>query len=239
MREVIYDKYGRPISFGNTQAFAKLMTNVYVWMAMGLAMTGLTAMYVSNSLELMNLFFGNSAAMIVLIIAELAMVMILSARIMKMQFLTAGLLFAGFSVLNGVNMASIFLVYTQESIASAFFSAAGTFGAMSLVGFVIKKDLSFMGRTLLMLLVGLIIATLVNFFVHSSLMAMVLNYLGVALFTGLTAYDTQKIKNMLAEYGSDVNDTTNKLALLGSLTLYLDFINLFLYLLRIMGSRRD
>lgn len=235
----IYNQYGQPVTFSNTQAFSKLMTNVYLWMTMGLAMTGLAAMYVAKSHQLMQLIFGNSLVMWGLVIAELAIVMIMSARVMRMSFLNAGLLFALFSVLNGVNMASIFLIYTMSSIAQVFFITAGTFAGMSLVGFVIKKDLSAMGRIFMMLLIGMIIATVVNIFLKSDGLMMILSYAGVAIFVGLTAYDTQKIKNMLMMYGHDVNDETSKLALMGSLTLYLDFINLFLYLLRILGSRRD
>ena len=219
-------------------AFASLMKNVYTWMALGLAMTGITAHLVSTS----NLVFtiaSNSALMWGLIIAELALVIILSARIMKMSFLAAGLMFAGYAILNGVTMAFIFLVYTMESIAMTFFITAGTYAVMSLIGYFIKKDLSTMGRIFIMLLVGLIIATIVNFFVNSSGLMMVITYVGVIIFVGLTAYDTQKIKKMMLEYSEQgINDQTNKLALLGSLTLYLDFVNLFLYLLRIFGNRK-
>ena len=174
-----------------------------------------------------------------LFIAELAMVLILSARIMKLSFPAAGLMFAAYAILNGVTMAFIFAVYTASSIAQTFFITAGTFACMSVVGFVVRRDLSSMGRVLYMLLIGIIIATVVNIFMKSSGLAMVLNYLGVIVFVGLTAYDTQKIKRMMMAYGeAGVSDETNKLALLGSLTLYLDFINLFLYLLRFMGDRK-
>lgn len=236
---MIYNEYGQPITFFKTQAFSKLMTNVYLWMTMGLAMTGLAAMYVAKSHQLMQIIFGNSIVMWGLILAQLAIVFYMNARINRISFMSAGLMFALFSVLNGINMAAIFVIYTMQSIAQVFFITAGTFAGMSLVGFFIKKDLSTMGRTLMMLLIGLIIATVVNLFVQSNGLMMILSYAGVAIFVGLTAYDTQKIKNMLMMYGDDVNDSTNKLALLGSLTLYLDFINLFLYLLRIFGSRRD
>ena len=148
-------------------------------------------------------------------------------------------MFAAYAILNGVTMSFIFLAYTMESIASTFFITAGTFAAMSAVGYFTKKDLSGVGRVLTMLLIGLIIATLVNFFVASSGFALVLNYIGVFIFVGLTAYDTQKIKALVHEasmYGDE--EQTTKLALMGSLTLYLDFINLFLYLLRFMGNRK-
>ena len=136
-------------------------------------------------------------------------------------------------------MSFIFAVYTQSSIASTFFITAGTFAAMSLVGFITKKDLSGMGKILFMALIGLIIASVVNMFMHSPAIYWISSYAGVIIFTGLTAWDTQKIKQMFLTYGYDVNEQTQKLALLGSLTLYLDFINLFLYLLRIFGSRND
>ncbi len=219
--------------------FAVLMRNVYIWMTLGLVMTAFTALFVARTPSLLTAIVTNPALLWGCLIAELAMVFILSARIMKMSFMTAGLLFAGYSILNGATLSFLFLAYTMESIATPFFITAGTFGAMSLVGFFIKKDLSTMGRALFMLLIGLIIATIVNMFVASSGLAMILNYLGVAIFVGLTAYDTQKLKEMLFSYSAmGISDQTNKLALLGSLTLYLDFVNLFIYLLRIFGDRK-
>ena len=156
-----------------------------------------------------------------------------------MSFQTAALCFAGYAILNGVTMSAIFFIYTLSSIAQTFFICAGTFGAMSLVGLFVKRDLSGIGRILMMGLIGLIIATVVNIFVASSGLAMILNYVGVLIFVGLTAYDVQRIKVMLTE-AADVYGTEQlqKLALMGSLTIYLDFINLFLYLLRIFGDRK-
>lgn len=220
-----------------TSAFAVLMRNVYLWMTLGLAMTGLTAAYMASNLGWMQTLEENSILFYGLIIAELGLVWYLSARVMNLSFATAGILFAVYAILNGVTFSFILLVYTAESIATTFFVTAGTFAAMALVGFFIKRDLSAIGRFLFMALIGLIIATLVNMFVGSSAFAWALTYIGVLLFCGLTAYDTQKIKNMLLEYGGEVNEDTMKLALMGSLTLYLDFINLFLYLLRILGNR--
>jgi FtsH-binding integral membrane protein len=141
-------------------------------------------------------------------------------------------------VLNGVFFSTIFLAYTLGSIASTFFITAGTFGAMSLVGYFIKKDLSALGRFLMMALIGLIIATVVNIFIQSSGLMWICTYVGVLIFSGLTAYDTQKIKQMFLMHGAEMNESTMKLALMGSLTLYLDFINLFIYLLRIFGDRK-
>ena len=170
-----------------------------------------------------------------LIIAELALVFILSARIMKMSFATAGIMFAAYSVLNGVTMSFIFIRFTMSSIAGAFFVTAGMFAVMSFIGFTLKKDLSSFGSFFFMALIGLVIATVVNAFWANSVLYWVITYIGVLLFVGLTAYDTQKIKHMLMMYGDEVNDNTQKLALLGSLSLYLDFINLFLYILRFFG----
>ena len=167
------------------------------------------------------------------------MVIILSARINKMSFVAAGIVFVIYSIVNGLTLSSILIVYTMESVASTFFITAGTFAAMAIVGTVTKKDLSSIGQILFMALIGLIIATIVNIFLKSSMMSYIISYVGVAVFVGLTAYDAQKIKNMIHQYGTDLSDDNMKLALMGSLSLYLDFINLFLYLLRIFGSRRN
>ncbi len=218
-----------------TSAFATLMRKVYVWMALALVITGLAAYYVANSgfiFTLLNnqlLFWG-------LIIAELALVIGLSAAINKLSLTMATLMFVLYSVINGVTLSSIFLIYTAESITQVFLITAGTFGAMAFIGYTTKKDLSSMGKYLLMALIGLIIATLVNIFFKSSGMSMIISYVGVLIFVGLTAYDSQKIKEMCnsIEY---VDESAQKLALLGALTLYLDFINLFIYLLRIFGKR--
>lgn len=219
-------------------AFSKLMRNVYAWMCAGLLMTALTAMGVAKNAELFTMLMTNKLLFWGIMIAEIALVIYLSARIMRMSFFSASLCFAAYSILNGVTMSFIFMAYTTESIAQTFLITAGTFGAMSLVGFFIQKGLSGLGRMLIMLLIGLIIASVINIFLASSTMAVILNYLGVIIFVGLTAYDTQKIKQML-QYSSyyGISEQTQKMALLGSLTLYLDFINMFLYLLRIFGNR--
>ena len=230
--------YDKGQTLAQSSVFAVLMRNVYTWMACGLAMTALTAMIVGRN-ENWVYTIATSGMYWGLLIAEVVLVIFLSARINKMSFVTAGLMFAAYAILNGVTMSFIMLAYTAESIAQAFFVTAGTFGGMSLVGFFIKKDLSAMGRTLMMALIGLIIATIVNIFWQNSMMASILNYAGVIIFVALTAYDTQKIKVMLqqAQYAG-ISDQTNKLALMGSLTLYLDFINLFLYILRLFGNRK-
>ena len=168
-----------------------------------------------------------------LVIAELIMVIALSAAINKISFTAATLMFIIYSILNGVMLSSIFLIYTQASISLAFFVTAGTFGAMALWGYTTRRDLSKMGS---ILFIGLIIATIVNIFLKSSAIYWITTYAGVLIFTGLTAWDVQKIKRMLST-ADEVNDTTKKVALLGALSLYLDFINLFLYILRIFGNK--
>ena len=154
-----------------------------------------------------------------------------------MSLTTATLLFVLYSVLNGVTMSFIFLAYTYESVTNVFLITAGTFAAMAFFGYFTKTDLSSIGRILFMALIGLIIATIVNIFVKSSGFGMILNYLGVLIFVGLTAWDTQKIKQMLS-MAEDTGETAQKVALMGALSLYLDFINLFIHLLRIMGNNR-
>lgn len=234
-----YEKsYDNGQTLSQSSVFAVLMRNVYIWMTCGLLMTALTAMVIAKN-ENWTYAIATSGLYWGLFIAELALVFFLSARIHKLSFTTAGLMFAAYAIINGATLSIISLIYTAESIAQAFFVSAGTFGAMSLVGFFIKKDLSAIGRVLIMALWGLIIATVVNIFLQNSFTASLLNYAGVIIFVGLTAYDTQKIKVMLQEsQAHGVNDDTNKLALMGSLALYLDFINLFLYILRIFGNRK-
>ena len=207
-------------------------------MALALVVTGLSAFYTASSPRLLDAIFG-SGLFIGLIIAELIMVIVLSARINKMSFVAAGIVFVIYSIVNGLTLSSILIAYTMESVASTFFITAGTFAAMAIIGSVTKKDLSSIGQILFMALIGLILATIVNIFLKSSMMSYIISYVGVAVFVGLTAYDAQKIKNMIHQYGTDLSDDNMKLALMGSLSLYLDFINLFLYLLRIFGSRRN
>lgn len=219
--------------------FAALMRKVYVWMALALTVTGLTAYYVASNADLFyQIFQANKYMIWVLIIAEFGIVFTLSAALHKLSFMVAGLLFVVYSVLNGVTLSAIFLIYTASSIATTFFITAGTFGAMSIYGYVTRKDLSSMGKILIMALIGIIIATVVNIFVQSTGLQMIISYIGVLVFVGLTAYDTQKIKLMLQNAGTENPEATQKLALMGSLSLYLDFINLFIYLLRILGDRR-
>ena len=174
----------------------------------------------------------------VLMAVEVALVWFLSARIAKMAFITAGLLFALYAILNGVTLSVIFYAFPIGDISKAFITTAGTFGAMSFVGLFIKKDLSMLGRVLSMAVIGLIIALVVNMFWGNSMFDLLISLAGVVIFTGLTAYDTQKIKYMVTQYSQMDEESTMKVALMGSLTLYLDFVNLFLYLLRLFGRRR-
>ena len=226
-------------SFYSENAVATLMRNMYVWMAIALVITGFTAFAVANSYSLIYAIATNSILFYGLIFAELGLVYFLSSRIFRMSFATAGLLFAVYSIVNGVTLSLIFLIYELGSIVSTFFITAGTFGAMAVVGSFLKKDLSFIGRFALMALIGLIIAGVVNIFMRSEGFSFIIAIIGVLVFTALTAYDAQKMKNLIAENGYEVNENTQKLALIGALELYLDFVNLFLYLLRLLGSRRD
>ena len=218
-------------------AFPALMRKVYVWMTLALVLTGITAFGVASSPGLMMTIIQTPAIMWGLIIAELAIVIAISAAINRLSLTTATLLFVLYSVLNGATLSLIFAVYTMSSIANVFFITAGTFGVMAAYGYFTKRDLSSWGKLLLMAVIGLIIATLVNvFLVKSTGFDLILSYAGVLIFVGLTAYDTQKIKQMLAMQ-TDMGEGAQKVALLGALSLYLDFINLFLYLLRIFGRR--
>ena len=236
------------ISYGNNRAisreqeldaqlaFPALMRKVYVWMSLALVITGLAAYVVATSPVLLNAIFSNSIVFWGLIIAELVLVIGLSAAINKLSLTTATLMFVLYSVVNGATMASIFLVYAASSIAQVFFITAGTFAVMAFIGYTTKSDLTSIGKISLMAVIGLIIAGIVNIFVQSSMFSLIISGIGVLVFVGLTAYDAQKIKQMLMTAG-DTGEGAQKLALLGALSLYLDFINLFLYLLRLLGRR--
>lgn len=225
-------------NYASKAAQSTLLRSVYVWMTLALIITGFVSMYVAQSYQLVSFIFGNRLALWGMLIAELAVVFYLSARINSISFTKATVMFIIYSILNGATLASIFLVYTMSSIASTFFVAAGTFGVMALYGYVTKSDLTRIGNICLMALIGLIIATLVSMFWQDSMLQMIITYVGVILFVGLTAYDSQKIKRLLTADGIEVTEETQKIALLGALTLYLDFINLFLYLLRLLGDRK-
>lgn len=218
----------------------EFIRSVYNWMAIGLALTGFVAYYVANTPALVEIIFGNRLLFFGLIIGELALVFMISARIQKMQASTATALFVVYSILNGATLSFIFLVYTASSITSTFFICAATFVACSIFGWTTKRDLTSMGGFLTMGLIGIIIASLVNMFFRSTAMSMIISYIGVIVFVGLTAYDTQHLKTMALNQPDGLEaGVIRKGAILGALKLYLDFINLFLMLLRILGGGRD
>jgi uncharacterized protein len=215
---------------------AQLIRKVYTWMFAALLITAGVAYRVSTSEQLLGMIFSSKLNFYGLIIAQVGIVWYLSSRIQALSLLTATILFSAYSILMGVTMSAIFVVYTQASISATFLITACTFGVMSLYGYTTKKDLTSWGGILLMAVVGLIIASLVNIFLANSMFEFIISCFGVLIFVGLTAYDTQKIKALLQNQEND--EQGQKLALLGSLTLYLDFINLFLFLLRLLGSRK-
>jgi FtsH-binding integral membrane protein len=219
-------------------AFPALMRKVYGWMALALVITGLTSYMVASSPGLMQMIFANRLVFWGMVIAEFAIVFVISGRINRLSLVSATTWFVVYSVLNGALLSFIFMVYTQTAITEVFFITAGTFGAMALVGSTTKRDLTNLGGILFMALIGLIIASVVNFFVQSNTLDLIVSYVGVLIFVGLTAWDAQQIKRMLA-MAPDAGEGAQKIALLGALNLYLDFINLFLYLLRIFGGRDD
>lgn len=215
----------------------RYMVKVYGWMCLALFITGLMAMYTASSEFLVSIIFENQFVFIGLLLLELVVVGTLAGLVQKMSASTATLIFIGYSLLNGLTLSVIFFVYTTESIASTFFITGGTFGAMSFYGYTTKSDLSKWGSLLFMGLIGLIIASVANFFMKSTMLYWITTYIGVIIFVGLTAYDTQKIKNSNV-IGNEGTEEDSKEAIMGALTLYLDFINLFLYLLRIFGKRK-
>ena len=212
------------------------MLSVYNYMALGLALTGLTAYVTASSPTLVGLIFGTPLQWVVML-APLGFVFFLGARIHRMSVSTAQLVFWAFAVVMGLSMASIFLVFTYTSIARVFFITAATFGAMSLYGYTTHRDLTSWGTFLFMGLIGIIVASLVNLFVQSSAFHFAISLAGVVVFVGLTAYDTQRIKEEYYEFDSP--ETSTRKAILGALMLYLDFINLFIMLLRLFGQSRD
>ena len=224
--------------YAMSTAFPALMRKVFVWMTLALAITGLTAYGVATSPTILSLIFSSKVTFFGLIIAEFALVFAISGAINRLSLSTATMLFILYSVINGATLSSIFFAFSVATIGKVFFITAGTFGAMALVGYTTKTDLTSMGKLLFMALLGIIIASVVNIFVASSGLDLILSYVGVLVFVGLTAYDTQKIKQM-CQAAPDASESSQKLALIGALSLYLDFINLFLYLLRIFGNNRD
>lgn len=221
-------------SGGRVQVY---MNYVYGWMTVGLILTGIVAWFVSNNNAIMYAIFS-SGLMWVLILAEFGLVFVLSAMINRLSGTAATAMFMLYSVLSGLSIAPIFLLYTSSSIASVFFITAGMFAALSAYGYTTKRDLSNIGRFLFMGLVGIVIASLVNIFLKSTTVMWVVTYIGVFVFAGLTATDTQKLKDLGQRFSSNEGEEFRRFSILGALILYLDFINLFLMLLRILGDRR-
>lgn len=216
---------------------AAFMSKVYTWMSGGLAITGLIAMWVASTPALIRSIVENQIVFFGLIIGEIFLVGYLISVIQRISAQMAGIIFTSYAVLNGLTLSVVFMNYTETSIATTFFVTAGTFAIMSIYGYYTKKDLTSWGNLLFMALIGIIIASVVNFFMQSEMLYWLVTYAGVFIFVGLTAYDTQKIKRMSTanEVGSEAE---TKGAIVGALMLYLDFINLFLLLLRLLGDRK-
>jgi len=237
--------------FGSNHVFEKktqampvsqtFVASVFGWMFLGLSLTAVTAWLTASSPALINAMYGAKSGMTLLgwiiLLAPLGFVLMMSARINRMAASTMVLLFVLFSVLMGMSLSSVLLVYTGASIAKTFLITAGMFGTMSVVGYTTKTDLTRFGNIMIMGVVGIFIAMIVNFFMHSSGLDYIISFLGVLLFTGLTAYDVQMLKRIGAGMVEGV-ESTRKMTIMGALSLYLDFINLFLFLLRFFGDRR-
>lgn len=221
--------------FSLEERVSHVMRNVYLRMTIGLAITAVVAMLAFDR-GFVNLMAANSWVYWGLLIAQIGLVLYLSARITKISSQTAAAIFYAFSAVMGFTLSMIFAVYSPESICKTFAITAGTFGVMSVVGYTTNRDLTKMGSILFMALIGLIICSLVNIFWHSNTLGVVISFAGVIIFVGLTAYDTWQIKKMAAMMPAAQN---GHLATIGALNLYLDFINLFMYLLRFLGSERD
>lgn len=228
--------YEQEYGVSGTGIVVQFMNAVYAWMCVGLAVTALVAWYVSQQPQLVQSVFSRGT-FLVLVVAELALVWIISAAINRISAAVATMLFVAYAALNGVTFSVIFLAYDLPSIGGTFLVTAGTFGVMSAIGFITKKDLSAFGSFLLMGLIGLVLASFVNLFWANSTLYWATTYIGIFIFVGLTVYDTQKLKQMALSL-QDNPALANRMAVVGSLSLYLDFINLFLYLLRLLGKRR-
>lgn len=230
-----YSTYGVENAQARVNSFIQ---GVYYWMAIAMVITGVMAYFVAHSRPMLQLIYGTPYLFVGLIIAELAVVLVFSARLAKMQATTATVLFIVYSLLNGLTLSVIFLAYARTTISAAFFITAGTFVVTSLFGYFTKRNLTGIGHFMFMGLIGIIIASVVNLIFNISAIYMAINYIGVIVFVGLTAWDTQKMKNMALTMPDDVSGAVvRKGMLINALSLYLDFINLFLFILRIMGSR--
>ncbi len=215
---------------------AQFFNAVYAWMAAGLALTAVVAWWVSTQPQMIASIF-KGPVLLILFLAEIGLVIAISAAINKISAGVATALFLLYSAINGLTLSVIFLVYTTGSLTSTFIVSAGMFGAMSVYGMVTKRDLTRLGSLLFMALIGLIIASIVNIFWASTTLYWIVTYAGVLIFVGLTAYDTQKLRMIAYQTGNNPA-LASRLAISGSLMLYLDFINLFLFMLRIMGNRK-
>jgi FtsH-binding integral membrane protein len=234
MDELIHDQIVDP---REAKEHTDFITKVYGWMTFALFLSGMTSAWVAFTPSITSLIFDNRFIFYGLLILQLGMVLYLSFLVKKISAFNATLAFIGYSIVTGLTLSVIFLVYTVSSIIATFFITAGVFGAMSAYGYFTKRDLTTIGNLLLMALLGLIIASVVNLFYFNDMLDWIITYAGVVIFVGLTAYDTQKIKegNIIGNTGTDED---KKEAIMGALTLYLDFINLFLKLLRIFGKRK-
>ena len=215
----------------------RVINQVYTWMSLGLALTATVGYYTAGTEALRNIIFSNGMVLIGLVVAQLGIVFALSAAINRLSAAAATGLFILYAALTGLTFSAIFLVYTSVSIASTFFVTAGTFAAMTVFGHTTKRDLTKLGSIAFMALIGIILATVVNMFLQNSLLELIVSAVGVLLFTALTAYDAQRIKDMAATVSGGESEA--KVAVMGALALYLDFINLFLMLLRFLGVSRD
>ncbi len=220
----------------NSSYVANYITKVYGWMFLGLSITAIVAFLVASSPAAINLFFGNKLSFFALLILQIFLVGFLAVRLNKMSSITATLIFLGYAALMGVTFSALLLMFTAGSLLTVFAITAGTFGIMTAVGYFTKQDLTSFGKIMLMGLIGIILASLVNLFVGSTTLYWIISYVGVAVFVGLIAYDTQKIK---AYALLDNEEDRKKGAIIGALSLYLDFVNLFMYLLRLFGDRRN
>ncbi|WP_367680709.1 Bax inhibitor-1 family protein [Candidatus Fukatsuia anoeciicola] len=214
------------------------MAKVYGWMSCGLLLTAIIAWYAANTPAIMNLIFSSQITFFGLIIIQLGLVFIISDMINRLSITLATSLFMLYSTLMGLTISSIFVIYTNSSIASTFIITAGMFGTMSFYGYTTKHDLSSLGNMLFMGLIGILLASIVNIWLKSNMLIWVTTYISVLLFVALTAYDTQKLKNMSRQLNTSDQDRFHKYTIVGALMLYLDFINLFLMLLRIFSNRR-
>ncbi|WP_010681071.1 Bax inhibitor-1/YccA family protein [Acetivibrio cellulolyticus] len=231
-----YNDYNYDNAIDRKSALASQMARVFGWMFIGLMVTGLTALFTATSPAMLRIIYTGRFTIFGLMILELVFVWFISSRAMKMEYGVAAAAFILYSILNGLTLSSIFFAYTFKSIALAFFMSAGFFGFMSVYGMITKTDLTSLGSLFIMGLVGLIIVSIVNIFLHNPTLYWIISFVGVAIFLGLTAYDSQKIKDISIRFTG--TEKERNVAIVGALILYLDFINLFLYILRILGKRK-